>query len=768
MAETLLSPGVLARENDLSAVTAQPIQAGAAIIGPTVKGPVGIPTLVTSYSEYTQAFGTTFLSGSLQQEFLTSNSAYNYFNNGGTTLLVTRVVSGSFTSATSTNIEGGESGVLETGADVLLGSIGTNPTDAGAATYTSVATTNSGAGTGAIVTAVVAGTTAPTITSITATSAGSGYEVGDVLTIAAGDLGTGQLITAQNVLSISNGAAYALGAVTGPFTVAQSSTTGTGTGASFTITGDATNVSALTVSSIGTGHAATDVITISAADLITAGFTGATGNLTITLGAGSTNVADSSAATITLVADDITTNLSFTLKTFGEGAIMNSSGSEVNGALVSGSNDNLRWEIPQFSTSSGTFTLLVRRGSDTTDAKTVLESFTNLSLDPTAPNYISKVIGDSYKTVNTSDTTPYVQDNGTYPNRSRYVYISAVNSKTPQYFDNNGDFKGEYTASLPAIASGSFENATGQVYFETAGAAFNEQIVTATNIQGLNNTNYTTSIDLLSNQDEYIFNSITVPGIMIETAPSTTTKLINMVQERGDAIAIVDASTYGATINSMTAEASSYNSSYAAVYAPWLQTTSPETGELVWVPASTMIPGVYAYNDRVGEAWFAPAGLNRGGLATVVRPERKFSQSNRDVLYQGKVNPIASFPGSGTVVFGQKTLQTKASALDRVNVRRLLIQLKSYISQVADNLVFEQNTIATRNAFLSQVNPYLESVQQRQGLYAFKVIMDSSNNTADVIDRNQLIGQIYLQPTKTAEFIYLDFNVLPTGATFPA
>ena len=573
MAETLLSPGVLARENDLSAVTAQPIQAGAAIIGPTVKGPVGIPTLVTSYSEYTQAFGTTFMSASLQQEFLTSNSAYNYFNNGGTTLLVTRVVSGSFTSATSTNISG----------------------------------------------------------------------------------------------------------------------------------------SALS-----------------------------------------------------------TKTTSFTLKTFGEGAIMNSSGSEVNGALVSGSNDNLRWEIPQFSTSSGTFTLLVRRGSDTTDQKTVLESFTNLSLDPTAPNYISKVIGDSYKTVNTSDTTPYVQDNGTYPNRSRYVYISAVNAKTPQYFDNNGDFKGEFTSSLPQIASGSFESATGQVYFETAGAAFNEQIVNSENIQGLNNTNYTTSIDLLSNQDEYIFNSITVPGIMIETAPSTTTKLINMVQERGDAIAIVDASTYGATINSMTAEAQSYNSSYAAVYAPWLQTTSPETGELVWVPASTMIPGVYAYNDRVGEAWFAPAGLNRGGLATVVRPERKFSQSNRDVLYQGKVNPIASFPGSGTVVFGQKTLQTKASALDRVNVRRLLIQLKSYISQVADNLVFEQNTIATRNAFLSQVNPYLESVQQRQGLYAFKVIVDSSNNTADVIDRNQLIGQIYLQPTKTAEFIYLDFNVLPTGATFPA
>jgi uncharacterized protein len=181
-----------------------------------------------------------------------------------------------------------------------------------------------------------------------------------------------------------------------------------------------------------------------------------------------------------------------------------------------------------------------------------------------------------------------------------------------------------------------------------------------------------------------------------------------------------------------------------------------------------MIPGVYAYNDRAGEPWFAPAGINRGGLGVVNQVERKLTNSNRDDLYTGKVNPIATFPGQGIVVFGQKTLQTKASALDRVNVRRLLITLKNYISQIADTLVFEQNTAATRNTFLSQVNPYLESVQQRQGLYAFKVVMDNSNNTPDVIDRNQLIGAVYLQPTKTAEFIYLDFNILPTGATFPA
>ena len=243
--------------------------------------------------------------------------------------------------------------------------------------------------------------------------------------------------------------------------------------------------------------------------------------------------------------------------------------------------------------------------------------------------------------------------------------------------------------------------------------------------------------------------------------------MVNNAQSRGDNLAVIDLRNYSSTISQVTTEATSVDSSYAATYWPWVQTIDPDTGEQCWVPASTMIPGVYAFNDNSSEAWFAPAGLNRGGLSTVLRAERKLTNANRDTLYTNNVNPIATFPNAGVVVFGQKTMQKKASALDRVNVRRLLIELKSYISQVADVLVFQQNTMATRNDFLSQVNPYLESVQQRQGLYAFKVVMDDSNNSPDVIDRNQMVGQIYLQPTKTAEFIYLDFNILPTGATFP-
>jgi len=274
-------------------------------------------------------------------------------------------------------------------------------------------------------------------------------------------------------------------------------------------------------------------------------------------------------------------------------------------------------------------------------------------------------------------------------------------------------------------------------------------------------------LNLLSNQDDYQFNSLFLPGLTNADHTSQITTAINNTQTRGDSILVIDPDGYSTSITETVNQASSRNSSYATMYWPWLQTIDPDLGTRAWVPASTMIAGVYAFNDSVSEPWFAPAGINRGGLTNVVRAERQLTATNRDTLYEENVNPIATFPGTGVVVYGQKTLQKQASALDRVNVRRLLISLKSYIGQVAQTLVFEQNTAATRNNFLAAVNPYLETVQQRQGLYAFKVVMDDSNNTPDVIDRNQLIGAIYLQPTKTAEFIILDFNVLPTGATFP-
>jgi phage tail sheath protein FI len=575
MAETLLSPGVLARENDKSFLTAQPLQAGAAILGPAVKGPV-VPTVVTTYSQYQNIFGTLVQSGSDYYTYLTSIAAFNYFQNGGDSLLVGRVTNGTYTAATS---------------------------------------------------------------SVMATGSG------------------------------------------GP-----------------------------------------------------------------------------------------TTGLSpFILETLSKGTIMNTGVTELTGgALATGSTDNIRWEIVSPNTASGTFSLLVRQGSDTANSRTVLETWTNLSLDPKASNYISRVIGDQTQTIATDGSTYYIQTTGSYANASAYVRVKAVNYQTPNYFDNTGTAKNQFTGSLPIASSGSFNGAAGTPFTERTGKFYDQIGLTANaDAQGVTGSDYTVMLNLLANADEYQYNVVSAPGLNRISAASQISTLVSNAQNRGDNIAVVDMVPYGSSLTAVTGQALGMDTSYGATYWPWVQTADPDLGNNVWVPASTLIPAVYAFNDNSSEAWFAPAGFNRGGLSTVVRAERKLTQGDRDTLYQGNVNPIATFPNQGVVVFGQKTLQKKASALDRVNVRRLLITLKDFITSVADNLVFEQNTIATRNSFLAQVNPYLASVQQRQGLYAFKVIMDDSNNTADVIDRNQLVGQIYLQPTKTAEFIYLDFNLTPTGATFP-
>lgn len=588
MAETLISPGVLARENDQSFIGGRPVTYGAAIIGPAVKGPVGIPTAVSSFSQYNAIFGSVVESGSQFYTYLNSVSAQNYFSQGGESLLVTRVVSGSFTSAVTSGSQAGPN--------------------------------NSG--------------------------------------------------------------------------------------------------------------------------ITTIGF----------------NNVDDAAYLKT----------AFQLKTISEGTIMNNyqAADSAGGTLVSGSADNLRWEITSVNTASGAFALLLRRGNDTTNQKAILETYNNLSMDPTAANYIARAIGNSYQTIEQDGTDYYVKTNGDYPNRSAYVYVSQVNTPTPGYFNNAGIPKNQYTGSLPAPGSGSFTSAVGS-NVSVAQAKFNENI-SSTNIQGLAPNDYTASIKLLSNQDDYQFNVITAPGLIYSLHPAQTNMLVTLAEGRQDCVAVIDLVPYNSTIATVTNNVSTFNSSYAATYWPWLQSIDPNTAQTVWSPASVFIPGVYAFTDASSDPWFAPAGLIRGALGGVVRAERKLTSGNRDTLYEANVNPIATFPGSGTVVFGQKTLQKTASALDRINVRRLLIALKAYITQVSDNLVFEQNTIATRNNFLAQVNPYLESVQQRQGLYAFKVVMDETNNTPDVIDRNQLVGQIYLQPTKTAEFIILDFNVLPTGATFPS
>ena len=279
---------------------------------------------------------------------------------------------------------------------------------------------------------------------------------------------------------------------------------------------------------------------------------------------------------------------------------------------------------------------------------------------------------------------------------------------------------------------------------------------------------YTKAIAAVSNPDEYDINMVVTPGIVRRLHPAITTRVIDMVEERQDSFYIADFNDFDDTITQATEEANSVDSNYVGTYYPWVKTIDTNTNKLTTVPPSTLLPAVYASNDRLAAEWFAPAGLNRGGIVGAVSVLNRLTHSERDTLYENKVNPIAAFPGQGIVAFGQKTLQDKASALDRINVRRLLITVKKFIASTSRFLVFEQNTSETRGRFLNTVNPYLETIQQRQGLYAFKVVMDETNNTPDVIDRNIMAGQIFLQPAKTAEFIVIDFNILPTGASFSA
>ena len=424
--------------------------------------------------------------------------------------------------------------------------------------------------------------------------------------------------------------------------------------------------------------------------------------------------------------------------------------------------------------------MIIRRGDDYQNSKTILETWNNISLDPNQNNFITYVIGDTKETPVLENGGYYLQISGSYPNKSRYVRVSEVNLPTPGYLNQYGSPYSQYTASLPAPGSGSqegtFGSATGAIWgcYEKTKLNMFENIKTSdatvsadsTNIQGVFKENYDVALGLLANGDAYDYNVIYVPGLNMQNANSTITKVLALAQNRGDCIAVIDTTSYGQAISEAISKAQSYDNSYGATYWPWVQISSRETGKINFVPASTLVPAVYEYNDKVSAEWFAPAGLNRGGMSTVLRPERRLSVNDRNSLYGGKVNPIATFPGVGTVIYGQKTLQSKASALDRVNVRRLLIALKRYIRQIGETIVFEPNTQVTRNKFLNQVNPYLETVQQRQGLYSFQVVMDETNNTPDVIDRNQLVGTIYLQPTRVAEFIQLDFNVLPTGTTF--
>jgi len=342
----------------------------------------------------------------------------------------------------------------------------------------------------------------------------------------------------------------------------------------------------------------------------------------------------------------------------------------------------------------------------------------------------------------------------TYSNGSQKVTLTLSNIKQRKFVV---PFQGGFDGSNPAVPKYTGAN------------------IVNTNTQGFDCSTsstggtvaYKKAINAISNADEFDINMLVTPGLVHGLHSGITNHAISKMEARGDAFYVLDCTKHGDTIATATNAINSLDTNYAATYYPWVKIVDRNTSLPVWVPPSVVLAGTIAYTDQVSHEWFAPAGLNRGGLTTVLEAQTRLTHSERDDLYEERVNPIASFPGQGVVVWGQKTLQGRPSALDRVNVRRLLIKLKKFIASSSRYLVFEQNSTATRNRFLNIVNPFLESVQANSGLSAFRVVMDDTNNTADVVDRNQLVGQIFIQPTRTAEFIVLDFVVQPTGAAFP-
>ena len=514
----------------------------------------------------------------------------------------------------------------------------------------------------------------------------------------------------------------------------------------------------------------------------------------------------------------------------------------------------------------GTFSVSIRRvdtgkipnsifGQNVQDSDTrpnIVEEFQGVNLDPNSPNYIKRIIGDKYITV---DANGKLTSNGDYPNASAHIRVSVnsdveagsldsslvpfgfgavtsplhktYNLPSPTY-NVSQSVGGEYNKRTFLGYSYDFTSTDNLNFLsplpddntETVGSDFdlatcktgnvgsetfitltsvvdakkfmvpfqggfdgwepnrvvnNGSAIVAGNSQGLDMSSVTSAgtvamrkaINSVSNPDEFDINMIVLPGVINRLHSSVSTFAKDMCEDRQDCFYVMDAGAYSDSIATAVNSLTSFDSNYVATYHPWVKILDVDKNKPVWVPPSVVLPGVIAFNDSVAVEWYAPAGLNRGGLSNVIEVKTRLTHDERDTLYTGRINPIATFPGQGATVFGQKTLQAKPSALDRINVRRLMIAVKKYIASSTRYLVFENNTAATRNRFLSIVNPYLESIQQRNGLYAFRVVMDDTNNTPDVIDRNMMVGEIYLQPAKTAEFIVLDFNILPTGAAFP-
>ena len=787
MAEKIVSPGVFTRENDLSFLSQGIGEIGAAIIGPFHKGPAFVPTVVNTQSEFEEIFGTP------DGSYYTGYTVQNYLREAGTVTIV-RVG----------NIDGQ---VVESPALIAV-----TGSDGAANIIASLHPTHNGDEAVGFSTASIDSQISSSVFSISGSNIAA--VSASVLPSAGNDISD---VFGSNPRGSKKAYAYKY------------------------FEKEATDQTTW-ISDSGS-----QVILIEGAQQ---SFSGSNAD-------GSISHAETPYIQSQLISGE--RHDLFRFATLGDGANYNK---EYKIGIF-----NVKAAGSSNATDYATFSISIRKYSDTNKRTNVLETFSNVNLDPASPNYIKKRIGDRNVTI---DANGKQTENGDYPNYSKFVRVECSeegsfpivaapfghgaytnpiyhgtdeslipsvifstgsennnSSKSIEYsgidlesavvkIDNNnylapipasatvgGNTAFSFDAAFTAIVGGvvstknfgyslstsdtpttinkrqfivGFQSGFDGVSPTIKSAKYGDSDWGAGNSQGFNlststssgSVSYVKAINSVSNPDDFDINLVSAPGVVRRLHSYVFDKVVDMVEAREDAFFIGDANDGGDTIAEAITQGEAVDSNYVGTYYPWVKTIDRNTNKLTAVPPSVLMPGIYAANDAIAAEWFAPAGLNRGGIVGAVSVLNRLTHAERDSLYEGKINPIAQFPGEGIVAFGQKTLQDKASALDRINVRRLMIKVKKYIASTSRYLVFEQNTSQTRSRFLNTVNPYLEGIQQRQGLYAFRVVMDESNNTPDVIDRNILAGQIFLQPTKTAEFIVLDFNILPTGASFSA
>jgi hypothetical protein len=821
MAERIVSPGVFTRERDLSFLPQAIGEIGAAIIGPTKKGPAFTPTQITSFQEFEEIFGGT------DTKFYVPHTAEQYLRSAGVVTIV-RILGLNGYQADSVQLVAMNATFTTQSIAILAPSRGAT---SGTGDLSGTTMSGSVVGHGSdnswnSFTIIVSGSDVSSESYTLSFSTSSATFIDKVISSDAQSEKAGTSDSSVYVYKVFKEASHAVFGAHNA-TYASASVINTANGLDFT--GGVNTVN---------GKGQDDTLST---------WTG--------------NKAFQSARTPYLQSQLINSTRYelFRVYTRSHGTDMNSS-YKINILNVKDGDDVAGSDY-------GTFSVQVRvHNPNETDDDNIVEQFDSLTLDPTSRNYFAKKIGDRYVVSDSNGKLTYYGD---YPNLSKHIRVgdygrmeedgifkypknvvpmghSAVYNTVPGttnipsasfnvlQVDSNGNFSEtlyygfdfssvdnrQYLGSIPNAGSAgnnitmSLEDFYGHTDASTLGSTYSdgtEKITLAlshitqrrftvplqwgfdgvnpgtpvhtganiasdgTNTQGFDlststsngTVEYKRAINTVSNPDEFDINLLAIPGVIHGLHSAVTNHAISKIESRADALYIMDATAQGDSIDTMKTAIKTLDTNYAATYYPWVKIIDPGTDRPIWVPPSVVLPGVIAYTDQVAHEWFAPAGLNRGGLTTVTEAKTRLTHAERDDLYENRINPIASFPGQGVVVFGQKTLQSKPSALDRINVRRLLIALRKFIASTSRYLVFEQNSAATRNRFLNVVNPYLNQVQQNSGLSAFRVVMDDSNNTPDVVDRNQLVGQIFIQPTRTAEFIVLDFVVQPTGATFP-